>query len=39
MYGLPEEQESFATHGVWQRFIQADEAPCTLQQRGEHQPC
>lgn len=29
MYGLPEEQESFATRGVWQRFMQADEASCT----------
>lgn len=35
MYGLPEEQESFATRGVWQQFMQADEASCTLQQQQQ----
>lgn len=38
MYGLPKEQESFATRGVWQRLMQADEASCTFQQCGEQQP-
>lgn len=38
MYGLPEEQESFATRWVWQRFVQADEAACSLQQCIEQQP-
>lgn len=37
MYGLPEEQESFAPRGVWQRFTQADDASYALQQRGEQQ--
>lgn len=38
MDGLPEEQGSFATRGVWQRFMQADDASYTLQQRAEQQP-
>lgn len=38
MYGLPEEQDSCATRGVWQRFMQADDASYTLQPCGEQQP-